>query len=48
MAKLVYREGPDAAERFERLATQVFRAPKTIIKDAPKTPKSKAKKSSKG
>jgi hypothetical protein len=42
-----YHEGPEALERFNRLATQVFRAPKTIVKDAPKPPKRKAKKASK-
>jgi hypothetical protein len=43
-----YYEGPEALERFNKLATQVFRAPKTIIKDAPKARKRKTKKSSKG
>jgi hypothetical protein len=43
-----YHEGQEAAERFEKLATQVFRAPKTIIKETPKAPKRKAKKASKG
>jgi hypothetical protein len=43
-----YHEGPEALQRFEKLATQVFRAPKTIIKDTPKAPKRKTKKASKG
>jgi hypothetical protein len=42
-----YHEGPEALERFNKLATRVFRAPKTVVKDAPKSPKRKAKKSSK-
>jgi hypothetical protein len=46
--KSEYHEGPEALERFNKLATKVFRAPKTIIKDAPKEPKRKTKKSSKG
>jgi hypothetical protein len=42
-----YHEGPEALERFNKLATQVFRAPKTVAKDTPKSPKRKEKKSSK-
>lgn len=39
-----YREGPEATERFEKLATQLFRAPKPIVKQAAKPEKkSKAK-----
>jgi hypothetical protein len=36
-----YHEGPEALERFNKLATRVFRAPKTIIKGVPKAPKRK-------
>jgi hypothetical protein len=43
-----YIEGREALQRFNELATQVFRAPKTAVKDVPKSPKRKAKKSSKG
>ena len=42
-----YHEGPEALERFNKLATQVFRAPKTVVKDVPRSPKRKAKKSGK-
>jgi hypothetical protein len=42
-----YYEGTEALERFNKLATQVFRAPKIAVKDAPKSPKGKAKKASK-
>jgi hypothetical protein len=31
-----YREGKEAAERFEKAATRVFRAPKSTAKAAPK------------
>ena len=48
MKKTEYHEGPEALERFNKLATQVFRAPKSIAKETPKAPKRKAKKSSKG
>ena len=48
IAKYEYHEGPEALERFNKLATQVFRAPKTAVKDTSKAPKRKAKKSSKG
>jgi hypothetical protein len=43
-----YHEGEEALERFNKLGTQVFRAPKTVVKDAPQPPKSKPKKHSKG
>lgn len=43
-----YHEGPEAFEKFNRLATKVFKASKTIIKNAPKPPKLKRKKASKG
>ena len=42
-----YHEGPEALDRFNKLATQVFRAPKTIMKGAPRPPKRKPKKHSK-
>ncbi len=41
-----YHEGPDAAQLFEKLATQLFRAPKSTVKPARK-PKSKPKFNSK-
>jgi hypothetical protein len=31
-----YREGPQAAEKFEKMATRVFRAPKSSAKPVPK------------
>ena len=44
-----YDEGPDAADKFERMATKIFRAPKSSAKPAPKKHAvRKAKKSSKG
>ncbi len=43
-----YQEGPEALEKFNKLATKLFRSPKSTTKDTPKpTPKSK-KKASKG
>lgn len=41
-----YHEGPEATERFERLATTLFRAPKSTVKPAAK-PVRKRKKASK-
>lgn len=41
-----YHEGPEAKERFEKLATRLFRAPKSTVKLAQK-PVRKAKKTSK-
>jgi hypothetical protein len=32
-----YHEGPEAKDRFEKLATQLFRAPKSTAKPAKKT-----------
>ena len=44
-----YHEGPEAAERFEKVATRVFRAPKSSAKPVPKKPAGrKAKDVSKG
>jgi hypothetical protein len=37
-----YNEGPEAKERFEKLATRLFRVPKSTVK-APAKPKKKAK-----
>jgi hypothetical protein len=31
-----YHEGPEAKERFEKLATHLFRVPKSTAKPAPK------------
>jgi hypothetical protein len=45
--KPVYNEGPEALERFNKLATQVFRTPKTVVKDVPAPPKRQKKKSGK-
>lgn len=42
-----YHEGPEAKERFEKLATALFRVPKSTVNPAPK-PVRKPKKSSKG
>jgi len=42
-----YHEGQEATERFEKMATQLFRAPKSTAKPPPK-PVRKPKKSSKG
>jgi hypothetical protein len=42
-----YHEGPEATERFEKLANQLFRAPKTVVKLVAK-PKRTPKKTSKG
>ena len=47
MAKHEYHEGPEAAERFEKLATAMFRVPKSIVKPEVK-PAPKRKESSKG
>jgi len=38
-----YHEGPEAKERFEKLATALFRAPKSTVKKAAK-PERKPKK----
>jgi hypothetical protein len=43
MVKSEYHEGSEALERFNKFATQVFRAPKPAVKDTPKAPKRKAK-----
>jgi hypothetical protein len=44
-----YHEGPEAVERFEKLAMKVFRAPKSSAKPVPKKHAvRKAKKASKG
>jgi len=43
-----YHEGDVALDRFNKLGTQVFRAPKTIVKDVPKPAKRKPTKNSKG
>jgi hypothetical protein len=44
-----YHEGPLAAERFEKMAMKVFRAPKSSAKPVPKRHSvRKAKKASKG
>ena len=42
-----YHEGPEALEKFNKLATKLFRAPKPTAKEAPK-PAPKPKKASKG
>jgi len=42
-----YHKGPEAAEGFEKLATAMFRAPKSIVKPEVK-PAPKRKKASKG
>ncbi len=39
-----YHEGDEALDRFNKLGTQVFRAPKTIVKDTPRLSKRKPKK----
>jgi hypothetical protein len=44
--KREYHEGKEAAERFEKFATQLFRAPKSIVKPTAKkvrTPKKTSK-----
>jgi hypothetical protein len=41
-----YHEGPHATERFEKLATTLFRAPKSIVKPVA-NPARKPKKTSK-
>jgi hypothetical protein len=44
-----YTEGPRAAEKFEKAATRVFRAPKSTAKPVPKKQSvRKPKKASKG
>lgn len=43
-----YHEGPEALARFEKLATQLFRAPKTVVTPAAKPVRKAAKKASKG
>ena len=43
-----YHEGPEAAEKFEKIAKRIFRAPKSSAKPVPKKHAvRKAKKSSK-
>lgn len=42
-----YHEGPDALEKFNKLATKLFRASKPAAKETPK-PAPKPKKASKG
>jgi hypothetical protein len=42
-----YHEGPEAAERFQKLASHLFRAPKSTVKPEPK-PVPKRKRTSKG
>jgi hypothetical protein len=42
-----YHEGSEAKERFEKLASHLFRVPKSNVKEPPK-PVRKAKKTSKG
>jgi hypothetical protein len=44
--KYEYYEGPEAAQRFEKLATTLFRAPKSTVKLAAK-PVRKPRKTSK-
>jgi hypothetical protein len=36
-----YHEGPEAADRFTKLATHLFRVPKSTAKTAKKVPKRK-------
>ena len=44
-----YHEGPEAAEKFEKMAIRIFRAPKSTAKPvAKRTSVRKAKKTSKG
>jgi hypothetical protein len=44
-----YHEGPEATERFAKMAARVFRAPKSSAKPVPKKlPVRKAKDASKG
>ena len=44
-----YHEGPEAAEKFEKMAMKVFRAPKSSAKPVPKRQViRKAKEASKG
>jgi hypothetical protein len=44
-----YHEGPEAAQRFEKMAMKVFRAPKSSAKPVPKRQSvRKAKTASKG
>jgi hypothetical protein len=44
-----YREGPEAADKFEKAAMRIFRAPKSSAKSVPKKQAiRKARKSSKG
>jgi len=45
--KSEYHEGPEALEKFNKLATKLFRAPKPAVKETPK-PLPKPKKTSKG
>ena len=47
--KREYYEGPEAAEKFEKMATRIFRAPKSSAKPVPKKHAvRKPKKASKG
>ncbi len=41
-----YHEGPEALEKFNKLATKLFRAPRPVAKETPK-PTPKPKKTSK-
>jgi hypothetical protein len=47
LVKHEYHEGPEAAQRFEKLASHLFRAPKSTVKSEVK-PVPKRKKTSKG
>jgi hypothetical protein len=42
-----YHEGKEATERFEKLATSLFQAPKTVVRPTTKTVRT-PKKTSKG
>ena len=49
MTEPEYHEGPAAAERFEKMATALFRAPKTeTVKKIKKKAARKRRKASKG
>jgi hypothetical protein len=48
LMKHEYHEGPEAAEKFEKIATRIFRVPKSSAKPVPKKHAvRKAKKASK-
>jgi hypothetical protein len=38
-----YHEGPEAADKFKKLAEQLFRAPKTNVKMPVRKPKANSK-----